>query len=88
MRHQQPSKPKLSVEEAKTIQGYQAAAKSQSFMATVRSVYRASRKRSMEGFEKNDGTAAYWTGRADALEAIIDNCQQSESIDLSKLLTE
>lgn len=59
------------------VLGYRAAAESQAFMDTLKSLYAANRRMSRDGFEKSEHTAAYWAGRADSIELIIDNCINS-----------
>lgn len=62
--------------------GYAAAADSVQFMSILKTHYQECRERARQAFEKNDSTAAYWTGRADTYEAILDNCEGAKKAKL------
>lgn len=75
----------VSPEKVQWIMGYQRASGIQSFMDELNKLYRDCRKKAQEGFEKNDPTAAYWSGRADSYEVLLDNCKAAEKADLRKV---
>ena len=64
----------LNPQELSIILAYAYAADSQAFLDLLKDLYRSCRKKAQEGFEKNGDTSAYWSGRADGYEILLDNC--------------
>jgi hypothetical protein len=73
---------KLTPEQLDITQAYQYASKSEKLVKAVKALYRASRDRAKEAFERNDSAAAYWSGRADSLERLLDNMEEASKVDL------
>lgn len=72
---------KKTVDESElTVISYRHVGDSKFFVELLKGMYRTCRMRSQDGFEKGDSVAAYWAGRADSYEAILDNIEQSKSI--------
>lgn len=69
---------KLNPAETTLLLAYAYAGDSPAFLELLRTMYRSCRKKAQEAFEKSDSTAAYWTGRADTYENLIDNCLDAQ----------
>ena len=80
------AKPKISEKDALQIVAYKHASELDAFVDLMNDLYRSCRSRARESFEKNDSVASYWSGRADSYEALLDNMNQSKTINLSKFV--
>lgn len=72
--------------DAKKIIAYKAASEIPAFVALIKDLYRASRDYSRLAHEKTEGAAAYWSGRADSLERLLENMSDAQKVNLSRLI--
>ena len=81
----QPKEPQADVGSVNIVVGYKKLASLDPLISEFTRLYRLNRKKAQECFEKSDSSAAYWSGRADTLEILLDNCREAKSKDLREL---